>query len=272
LNVNSEENRMDGLKGRTAFVTGAASGIGLAVASALIEAGARVVLTDIDADLLARVVPPLGAHAAAFALDVTNRQQWVEARTFTEGRFGPVEILMCNAGIPPSGDELADMDPAVFDRIVGINLTGVFNGVATFAAGMRQRRDGHIVATASAGGLFPLPRYGAYSATKFAVVGMSESLRMEMAPHNVGVSVLCPGVVRTGMLVGGRIPASESDLPTDVGLNIIEPAEVAAMVLDGIRRNRSHILTHGETREQVEARHAAILAEFDGVPDRRAQS
>ncbi len=256
---------MDRLEGRTAFVTGAASGIGFAAASALLEAGARVVLADINADLLARVVPPLGPNAAAFVLDVTNRPQWAEARRFTESRFGPVEILMCNAGIGPSFDELADMGPAVFDRIVAINLTGVFNGVATFAAGMRERRDGHIVATASAVGLLPLPTFGAYAATKFAVVGFSEALRMEMAPHNVGVSVLCPGMVRTPMIDDGVMPPPSAS-------NMIEPAEVAALVLDAIRRNRSHIFTHGEFREQIRERNEAVLAEFEGVPDRSVRS
>lgn len=264
---------MDRLEGRTAFVTGAASGIGFAVASALLEVGARVVLADINAELLSRVVPPLGSNAAGFVLDVVSRPQWGEARTFTEGRFGPVEILMCNAGIGPSGDELADMDPTVFDRIVAINLVGVFNGLTTFAAGMRKRRDGHIIATASAAGLLALPGSGAYSATKFGVVGLSESLRMEMAPHNVGVSVLCPGVVRTAMVAAAtNILSEQTTLPEDVGLSVIEPEEVASLVLDGIRRNRSHILTHGETREPIEARNAAIIANFDGVPDRRARS
>ncbi len=263
---------MDRLEGRTAFVTGAASGIGLAVASALIGAGARVVLADVNRDSLARVVPPLGSHAAAFALDVTDRPQWTEAKSFTENRFGPVDILMCNAGIGPSGDELAEMDWTVFDRIVAINLMGVFNGVASFAAGMRERRQGHIVATASSAGLLPLPRFGGYVATKFAVVGLCESLRMEMVPHNVGVSVLCPGLVRTPMMEAGmKSPPDESGWPTQAEINVIEPAEVAALVLDGIRRNRAHILTHGEFREQVEARNVALLADFDGVPDRRSR-
>jgi len=260
---------MDRLEGRTAFITGAASGIGLAVATALIEAGARVVMSDVNKDLLTRVVPGLGANAAAFVLDVTDRPQWSQAKAFTERRFGPVEILMCNAGAGPCGDELADMNAAVFDKIVAINLMGVFNGVAAFAAGMRGRRDGHIVATAPSAGLLPLPRFGAYVATKFAVVGLGESLRMEMAPHNVGVSVLCPGLVRTPMMEAGmKAPPDQTGWPTDVQLNVIEAVDVAALVLAGIRSNRAHILTHGEFREQVEMRNQALIADFDGVPDR----
>lgn len=261
---------MQRLEGRTAFITGAASGIGLAVSTALIEAGTRVVLADVNKDLVARVAAQLGTNAAACVLDVTNRPQWSEAKVFTERRFGAVDILMCNAGIGPSGDELADMDAAVFDKIVAINLMGVFNGVATFAAGMRERRDGHIVATASSAGLLPLPRFGAYVATKFAAVGMMEALRMEMAAHNVGVSVLCPGLVRTPMMEAGmKSPPDQSGWPTDVRLGVIGPADVAAQLLDGIRSNRAHIMTHGEFREQVELRNQALLADFDGVPDRR---
>jgi NAD(P)-dependent dehydrogenase (short-subunit alcohol dehydrogenase family) len=260
---------MDRIEGRTAFVTGAASGIGFAVASALLEAGARVVLADVNAELLAQVVPPLGDNAAAFSLDVTDRPRWTDSKRFTESRFGPVEILVCNAGIGPSGDELANMAPVVFDQIVAINLVGVLNGVATFAAGMRERRAGHIVTTASGAGLNPLPNFGAYVATKFAVVGMSESLRMEMAPYNVGVSVLCPSLVRTPLIDAGmKTLPNASEWKNSIESSIIEPAEAAALVLDGIRRNRSHIFTHGEFRKQVEARNAAILADFDGVPDR----
>lgn len=264
---------MDRLEGRTAFVTGAASGIGFAIASALLEAGVRVVLADINAELLARVIPPLGDNAAAFSLDVTNRWQWAESKRFTESRFGPVEILICNAGIGPSGDELASMAPAVFDQIVAINLVGVFNGVATFAAGMRERRAGHIVATASGAGLNPLPNFGAYVATKFAVVGMSETLRMEMEPHNVGVSVLCPGLVRTPLIDAGmKSLPNASEWKKNIESSIIEPADVAAMVLEGIKRIRAHIFTHGEFRKQVEARNAAILADFTGILDRNSRS
>jgi NAD(P)-dependent dehydrogenase (short-subunit alcohol dehydrogenase family) len=264
---------MDRLEGRTALVTGAASGIGLATATALVASGVRVVLTDINANLLANVVAPLGKNAASFTLDVTNRTQWAAAKSFTEKHFGPLEILMCNAGIGPSGDELDDMNPAEFDRMVAINLMGVFNGVSAFAAGMRERRDGHIVATASAAGLLPLPRFGAYVTTKFAVVGLCEALRLEMAPHNVGVSVLCPGLVNTAMLAAGmKTPLGETTLPRAGAVSIIQPADVAALVLNAVRANRSHIHTHGEFREHVAARTAMILAEFDGVPDRRARS
>jgi NAD(P)-dependent dehydrogenase (short-subunit alcohol dehydrogenase family) len=254
---------------RTAFVTGGASGIGLAIATSLIEAGARVMIADLDPVVMDRVVANFGPQAAAFQLDVRDRDGWVAARSAVEQLFGPVDILVNNAGIGPDGHALADMDPEAFDRVVAIKLTGTFNGIATFGAAMRERGDGHIVNTASMAGLIASARLGAYTASKFAVVGLSEVLRAEMAPHGVGVSVLCPGLVRTNL--GNTTIAAGSDrihanrMTTDDG---IDPAIVGAMVIDAIRENRLHIVTHGDYRGHVAARMERVLAAFDGVPIR----
>ncbi|MDB5715824.1 MAG: family oxidoreductase [Sphingomonadales bacterium] len=252
---------------RVAFVTGGASGIGLAIATSLVAAGARVMIADLDPVALEKALAVLGPQAAAFRLDVRDRAGWAAARKAVEDRFGPVDILVNNAGIGPDGHTLADMDPVAFDRVFAIKLTGTFNGIATFGAGMRDRGDGHIVNTASMAGLMASARLGAYTASKFAVVGLSEVLRAEMAPHGVGVSVLCPGLVRTNL--GETTTAAGSDrihadrITTDNG---IDPAIVGAMVIDAIRENRLHIVTHGDYRSQVAARMERVLDAFDGIP------
>jgi len=262
---------MEKIAGQTAFITGGASGIGLAIASALIEAGAQVMIADIDVLALKAAVGLLGERAAMVPLDVRDRDGWGGARVAVEARFGPVGILVNNAGIGPDGHALADMDPNAFDRVVAIKLTGTFNGIAAFGADMRARGNGHIVNTASMAGLIASPRLGAYTASKFAVVGLSEVLRAEMAPHGVGVSVLCPGLVRTNL--GATTSAAGSDRArtaqqtTDAG---IDPAVVGASVIDGIRANRLHIVTHGDYRAHVEKRMARVTAAFDGVPVRAA--
>jgi len=262
---------MEKIAGTTAFITGGASGIGLAIASALIAEGARVMIADIDRAALDRAVASLGPNAASFRLDVRDRDGWAAARQAVEARFGQVDILVNNAGIGPDGHALADMDPASFDRVVAIKLTGTFNGVATFGAGMRGRGLGHIVNTASMAGLIASANLGAYTASKFAVVGLSEVLRAEMAPYGVGVSVLCPGLVRTNL--GATTQAAGSDRvhpaqqTADAG---IAPAIVGALVIDAIRANAMHIVTHGDYRTHVEKRMRRVLAAFDGVPVRAA--
>ena len=251
-----------------AFVSGAASGIGYAIAAALIGAGARAVLTDIDAAELERAVVRLGENAAGCVLDVTDRHQWSEAKAFVERRFGPVEILVCNAGVRPNGQDLADMDPADFERVLGINLTGVFNGIATFAAGLRARGDGHIVLTASNAGLTPIARCADYVASKFGVLGLGESLRMEMAPRNVGVSVLCPGGVWSRLTQPEGMTREKLIAMRGNEHKMIEASEVGRLVLAGIRQNRSHIHTHGELRKSMARRAAELLQDFEGVPRR----
>ncbi|MDO7842220.1 SDR family oxidoreductase [Sphingomonas immobilis] len=260
---------MEKIDGRTAFVTGGASGIGLAIAQALVDEGARVMIADIDGPALDAAVAALGSDAAGVRLDVRDRAEWAAAKIALESRFGPVDILVNNAGIGPDGHTLADMDPVAFDRVIAIKLTGTFNGIATFAAGMRERGDGHIVNTASMAGLIASAKLGAYTASKFAVVGLSEVLRAEMARHGVGVSVLCPGLIRTNL--GATTIAAGSDRvtprtpSTDQG---IDPAIVGALVVDGIRANAMHIVTHGDYQAHVAERMARVVAAFDGVPVR----
>jgi NAD(P)-dependent dehydrogenase (short-subunit alcohol dehydrogenase family) len=247
---------MERIEGRTALVTGAGSGIGLSIATALLDAGARVVLTDADDAALRRACARLGDSARPQQLDVTDRPGWERARRFAEDTFGPVEILVNNAGVGPDWLDLADMPVEHFDRLVGIMLTGVFNGIHTFGPAIRGLGEGHIVNTASMVALTPMARQGAYVAAKCGVVGLSEVLRAELAPYGVGVSVLCPARVRTNLLAA----AGPQHGPQQGGM---DPDCVAALVLDGIRKNEFYVITHPEHAGYARDRAATLLDAFE---------
>ena len=265
---------MDLSHAQHAFITGGASGIGLGIAQALAGRGIAVTLADIDREVLEEVVAASKGQFRGQLMDTRQRQHWAAAKAEAERAAGPVDILVNNAGIAPDGRELADMDPQSFDRIVAINLSGVFNGVSAFAAGMRARRKGHIVNTSSMAGLAAqmVSRIGAYAATKYAVVALSEVLRIEMAPHEVGVSVLCPGMVATNLMsttlkLGGDFPppgnAAAAMIPAASILDSgTSAANVGEKVVQGIASNLPYIITHPETWPGVEQRMQALAAAF----------
>jgi len=263
-----------------AFITGGASGIGLGVARALAARGLRVTIADIDPDTLDAVLASEGPAFRGARLDVVDRAAWAAARSEAEAAFGPVDILFNNAGIASFGYELADMDPAAFDRVVAVNLTGVFNGVSAFAAGMRARRRGHIVNTSSMAGISGPSGTagGSYAAAKAGVVALTEMLRAELAPHDVGASVLCPGITATGIARnsarhGGdlRLPSGQKDGSAQARITTFESGsveDVAARVLAGIQGDALYIITHGKGWwPLVEARNAALAEAFDGMRD-----
>jgi len=255
---------MDLSAARHAFVTGGASGIGLGIVDALVKRGIRVTIADIDADSLGQVLVSRKDTCRGQVLDTRDRPGWARAKAEAEQAFGPVDILVNNAGIAPDGRLFADMDPQSFDRIIAINLTGVFNGVSAFAADMRARGKGHIVNTSSIAGLsVSFPGVGAYGVAKFGVVALSEGLRNEMAPHGVGVSVLCPGYVATNLArstvkLGGVVRDSALSIP-DSG---VSAADVGEMVACAIAENRAYIITHPDSWKGVEKRLRAIEAAF----------
>jgi NAD(P)-dependent dehydrogenase (short-subunit alcohol dehydrogenase family) len=248
---------------RHAFVTGGASGIGLGIADALAARGIAVTVADIDEAALARLAGK--PNMRTVLLDTRDREGWARAKAEAEAAFGPVDILVNNAGIGPDGSALADVAPETFDRVIGINLMGVFNGITAFAADMRGRGKGHIVNTSSVAGLFAAsPGTNAYSAAKFAVTAISETLRSELAPSGVGVSVLCPGFVMTNIIANtARINGEANDydgggFPPDA----LTPADVAQMVLAAIEADRLYIISSPELWPMVEGRHNAVEAAF----------
>jgi NAD(P)-dependent dehydrogenase (short-subunit alcohol dehydrogenase family) len=234
------------------LVTGGASGIGLGIAEALVGEGARVVLCDWKQSWLRRETERLGAAVIGQHFDVRDREGWQTAKRAAEDAFGPVEILVNNAGVLPGRFELADMPVEHFERLIGIMLMGMFNGVHTFAAGMRERGDGHILNTASMAGLVTSPGMGAYTTAKFAVVGMSEVLRAEMEPYGVGVSVLCPGLVRTNIGIEDEEEQPAPDRSQMEGG--MDPAVVGFRVIEAIRNNELYVLTHGGYEERLAER------------------
>jgi NAD(P)-dependent dehydrogenase (short-subunit alcohol dehydrogenase family) len=255
--------------GATAFVTGGASGIGLAVVRALVREGARVAIADISEDWLADAVAELGEAVLAVPLDVTDREGWARARSLAEARFGPVDVLVNNAGIGADLKPLTDVSPGYFDRMIAIKLTGTFNGIHTFVPGMRERRRGHVVNTASMAGLIASARLGPYTAAKFGVVGLSEVLRAELEDHGVGVSVLCPGLIATRLgETSSRAGVDRAEVENAIRGKGIDPAIVGELVVEGIRHNRSHIVTHAEYVDAVKRRMVPVFAAFDRVPVR----
>lgn len=250
---------------RHAFITGGASGIGLGIADALADRGVRVTLADLNREALAEVLAERDERFRGVELDTRDREGWQRARQEAETAFGPVDILVNNAGIASGGELVVDMSPESFDRLIAINLTGVFNGVSEFARAMCDLGRGHIVNTSSMSGMvMEHPGQCSYGASKAGVIALSEVLRIEMEPHGIGVSVLCPSYVATNLMANTARAGGTLKDPSATLLNApTKPDEVAQMVLRGIEQNRAYIFTHAHRREAAERRHAAIMADFD---------
>jgi NAD(P)-dependent dehydrogenase (short-subunit alcohol dehydrogenase family) len=265
-----------------AFITGGASGIGLGVGKALAAKGLRITIADVDRDAIDAVLAAEGEAFRGIVLDVRDRAAWASAKGAAEAAFGAVDLLFNNAGIASFGYEIADLDPDAFDRVIAVNLTGVFNGVSAFAADMRARGQGHIVNTSSMAGICSPTQGigGSYAASKFGVVGLSEALRVELAPHGVGVSILCPGQTTTGIAqnsirLGGGVrmpPVRDPASAPQASAHRFETGtveELAVGVLTGIEADAPYIITHGRGWwPLVEARHVALEEAFEGTRGR----
>lgn len=282
------EGHMRELKGKVAVVTGAASGIGKAMAARFGREGMRVVLADVEEQPLLATREEFtraGVESIAMRCDVS---QWLEvqalaARAFDA--FGAVHVLCNNAGIGVGGP-IWDVPLTDWQWVMGVNLWGVVHGIKAFVPSMIAHGDGHVVNTASIAGLISAPGMGPYCATKHAVVAMSECLHHDlrfMAGSKVGVSVLCPAWVKTRIADSERNrPASAPGAPASSrppqaamfdGMirqaiaGGIPPEDVAEQVLSAVRENRFWVLTHPKTHKTVERRFAGIVAgtppEFD---------
>ena len=270
---------MNDLGERVAMVTGGASGIGLAIASALAAAGARIVLADVEETALERAADDLrakGAEVLPLRVDVTSRESVAAARDAVLRQWGKLHILCNNAGVHAPGSVL-DLTFEDWDWVVGVNLGGVINGVLTFLPHMREHGEpAWIVNTASVGGLIGMASLGPYSASKFGVVGMSEAMRMDLRETNVGVSVLCPGTVTTDLNASARnrpdnLGKSGSTTPS-AGLKGMEPEEIGRQVVEGIQQGRFYLCSHAEWGPLVADRHAELDAAFPPDPDEKIVS
>ncbi len=264
----------DPFRDRVAVVTGGAAGIGRAMARAFAARGAKLVLADIDEEALALAEKELaadGARVLGVATDVRERPQLERLRERALARFGRVHILCNNAGIALTGS-ICQATPQEWETSFAINFWGVVHGTEVFVPHLLAHRDGHIVNTASMAGLVGMLGLGVYCATKFAVVGYTESLHRELEPQGVGVSVLCPMIVRTGIGPNSRrmlgAPAAAdtgaAGVPAPGFGSVIAPEDVARRVVRAIERRELYILTHPEQREILERRFARQAAAFEG--------
>jgi NAD(P)-dependent dehydrogenase (short-subunit alcohol dehydrogenase family) len=270
---------MKDLAGRTAFVTGGANGIGLGLARALLAEGCKVAIADIREDAIAEALKTLdNQRVIGVPLDVSSRAAFAEAADRVEADLGPVSLVFNNAGINlfQTIDESSYDD---WDWVMGVNLHGVINGVQTFVPRIKARgQGGHIVNTASMASFLCGPSPGIYNTTKFAVRGLSESLRYSLAPHGIGVSVLCPGLVKSHIyasdevrpdtLMAGAKPVNTEfvDRLEQVHQAGMEPDVIAARVLEAIRDNRFYIFSHPEFRDELREVFDEIIGEFRDFP------
>lgn len=261
------------LAGRTAVVTGGASGIGKGIARRLKAQGMEVVIADVERVALDRAADEIGALGVL--TDVASLDSVQALADEVRRRFGAVHVVCNNAGVGSTA-RLADMTESDWDWILGVNLRGVIHGVKAFLPMLLANPDGGwIVNTASMAGFSVLPTLGGYTTSKFAVMGFSETLAAELEADGarVGVSILCPGPVRSNIktssrnrprvLSGGAL--ADSDLEADEvasKMRWLDPDDAGEVVVRAIRHGDLYALTHPEMAAQVEERHRRIEAAF----------
>ncbi|WP_341902196.1 SDR family NAD(P)-dependent oxidoreductase [Sandarakinorhabdus limnophila] len=279
---------MQDLVGKVAFVTGAASGIGLGIAEALAQAGVKVMMADIEQDALDAQVARLAATNADVAgvrADVSLKAELQMAADATIERFGKVHILVNNAGVG-GGGTYSEWSDASWDWVIGVNLMSVVWGIEIFGPLMESHGEGgQIVSTASMAGLVAAVAPG-YNVTKYGVVALSEGLRPTLATKGIGVSVLCPGFIRTRIMESARaiperlvgqialpdptaLPNEFAVMATQAIQNGIDPLYVGELVVEGIEGDWPYIFTDNNFEAGVDLRFAAIKAGFDKIRGRK---
>jgi NAD(P)-dependent dehydrogenase (short-subunit alcohol dehydrogenase family) len=266
------------LTGKTAVVTGAASGIGLGIARNFARAGMNLVLADIEAAALERAraeVAALGAKAIAVVTDVSDRAAVGRLAAAATAEFGRLHVAVSNAGVSMHGEPAHAIEPRNWDWIIGVNIYGVIHGIQAFLPLiMSHGEGGHIVNTASIGGLQVNPNWytSAYSMTKFAVVALSEALEQELKDTNIGVSVLCPAAVDTAIYRSARNRPERfggpAERPQELFMKDLlavgwPPDRVGARVVDAIRAGEFYVLAQSAPRTWIERRHARLMEAFD---------
>jgi NAD(P)-dependent dehydrogenase (short-subunit alcohol dehydrogenase family) len=268
---------------RVAFITGGASGVGLGMAKVFAAAGMKVVIADIRQDHLDQAMAHFSntnLRVHPIRLDVTDRAAMAAAADEAEAAFGRVHVVCNNAGINLFND-MADASYDDWDWVMGVNLGGVINGVKTFVPRIKAHGEGgHIVNTASMASIISGPAAGIYTASKFAVRGLTEALKWSLAPLGIGVSVLCPGLVRSAIwesdlvrpeaLSGdkGQVDEGFTRRLAEIHQLGMAPDEVGEAVLRGIRNDDLFIFPHPEFKAEVREIFDEILAAMpDGEAD-----
>jgi NAD(P)-dependent dehydrogenase (short-subunit alcohol dehydrogenase family) len=263
---------------KTAFITGAASGIGLALATAMGKRGANVMLADIDGDGLERVKKELsnqGMNVDSVVCNVADAQSVQDAADATIKAFGKVHIVANNAGVSLAGST-GKVNLKDWRWIVDINLMGVVYGVEIFTPLLLSHGEGgYLINTASMAGHFTMPKLGPYNATKYAVVGYSESLQQELTPLGVDVCVLCPTWIKTQIHNTGKKRPSfdqnhaefESDpmyqAIRDLIDNGLSPDALAELTLEAMAAKRFYVFTDPEARAMIDVRRDMIAKDYD---------
>lgn len=283
---------MQDIAGKVAFITGGASGVGLGQAKVFSGAGARIVIADIRQDHIDEALAWFRSRNApvhAIRLDITDRAAYARAAAETESVFGPVQLLFNTAGVSIFGP-LEKSTYADYDWMMGVNFGGVVNGIQTFVPRMiAHGQGGHIVNTASMGAFIAGGPAGIYCASKFAVRGLSEALRTELAKFDIGVSVLCPANVSTNIAEsvvtrppqyqasGYRVDAEAIESLKTLYAAGMDPVELAQHVLAAVRRNQLYVIPYPEVRSRLRAAFDAVLESLppedsdpDGVAKRAA--
>jgi len=243
---------MADLHGKVIAITGGGRGIGLATARALIDAGARVGIGDIDLDVATKAAADLGTSCAAFSLDVTDEASFAAFLDGVEGTYGPLDVLINNAGIMAVGEFAKEEDTAT-DAMIAINLRGVLRGCRLVIPRMAQRNSGHLVNIASMAGKVGIPNLVTYSATKHAVVGLSDALRVELQGTGIKVSTVMPNVVDTRLGAGAAKNV----------IKALQPEDVAEAIL--------HVIATGKNEVTVPRWLMGLSAPAAGLPSRARQ-
>jgi len=267
--------------GKTAFVTGAANGIGLGICRALARNGVNLVLADIEKARLEAAREELAkfnVRTRAIEVDVSDAAAYARAADEAESEFGNIHFLFNNAGIVMGPKPLWEVTPEQWEWIFGVNIFGVLNGIRTLVPRMiRHGEAGHVVNTASIAGLQVNPklRNGSYAMTKYAVVAASEALALDLEGSHLGVSVLCPALVASTIYASAqrrpeRLGGPLAQLETEAASAALfatglPPDDVGRRVLDAVAANEFFIFTHEEPREWIEQRHRRLMTGFDSI-------
>jgi NAD(P)-dependent dehydrogenase (short-subunit alcohol dehydrogenase family) len=265
--------------GRTAFVTGGANGVGIGLVRALLREGCNVVIADVREDHIARALGSLDNQSVmGVKVDVSSRDEMARAADEVEARFGPVTLLFNNAGVNLF-QTIEESSWSDWDWIMGVNLHGPINGVMTFVPRMIEHgQGGYVVNTASMAGWLAAGSPGIYNTTKFAVRGLSESLRYSLAPKGIGVSCVCPGLVKSHIyasdeirpkrLMEGARPVNTEMVERLEGMHQVgmEPDVIAARILQGMRENQAYIFPMPDHKEELAEYFQEVLADYRDYP------